>query len=269
MIDYHVHSEFSVDSQTSLIEFCDEALRKGILEMGFSEHIDLDPKDPGCNFYNDLQYGRDLNILKSLFGSSIILKKGVEITYQPQYLDKIEQILSEISVDFVIGSIHFVNDWNVSSSNEEDVSKFKTIKPQEAYTQYFLRLLELVKTGLFDVIGHFDIIARYGHIYYGDYNPGDYSETISQIIRTIIESGKVIEINTSGLRNSPKHTYPHFEIIKKYAELGGDTVVFGSDAHYVKFLGYEFSKAYDLARSAGIKYQAIFKNREIIDRRKF
>ncbi|HDS09622.1 MAG TPA: histidinol-phosphatase HisJ family protein [Firmicutes bacterium] len=269
MIDYHLHSSYSIDSNSALIEFCDEAIKAGAIELGFSEHIDFDPTDPGYRFYNDLQYGQEMNILKSFYHPRLKLKKGVEVTYQPQFLDLIKKTLSLINVDFVIGSIHFVDDWNISSSDPEETGRFSSIDMKTAYEKFFVKLNELVQTGLFDIIGHFDIIARYGHKYYGDYNPEDFIGIIREILREIIKSGQILEINTSGLRNSPKHTYPHFRIVKEYAELGGNTVVFGSDAHSPDNLCFKFRRAEEMAKEAGIKYRGIFENRKIIERRSF
>ncbi|MCK4666573.1 histidinol-phosphatase HisJ family protein [Candidatus Dependentiae bacterium] len=264
MIDCHLHSEFSIDSGGDLIDYCKRALNIGLTGIGFSEHIDFDPRDNGFGFYSDLIFGLNLNILKTIYMKQLSILKGVEITYQPQYMDKISSFLNETILDYVIGSIHFVDDWNISSSALEETIRFRKISQKASYQRYFIELRELVKSDFFEILGHFDIITRYGFLEYGNYNPIDYMEIIEEILKILINNGKILEINSSGLRNNPKTIYPHPEILKRYADLGGDTVVLSSDAHSPEFTGFEFKRLKQIALNSGIKYEAVFRQRKVI-----
>ena len=264
MIDYHLHSEFSIDSVGNLIDYCKRALNIDLTGIGFSEHIDFDPRDNGFGFYSDLIFGLNLNILKTVYIKQLSIFKGVEITYQPQYMNKISSFLKKTILDYVIGSIHFVEDWIISSSDFEETRRFRDISQKSSYQRYFIELRELVKSDFFEILGHFDIITRYGSLEYGNYNPVDYVDIIEEILQILINNGKILEINSSGLRNNPKTTYPHPEILKLYANLGGDTVVLSSDAHAPKFTGFEFKTLKEIALSSGIKYEAVFRQRKVI-----
>ncbi len=266
MIDYHLHSEFSIDSDGDLVEYCKRALEIDLAGIGFSEHIDFDPRDNGFGFYSDSIFGMNLNVLKTIYVKQLNILKGVEITYQPQYINKISGFLEETILDYVIGSIHFVDDWNISSSDLEETRRFRNISQKEAYQRYFIELRELVKSDFFEILGHFDIITRYGSLVYGNYDPVDYMEIIEDTLKILINNGKVLEINSSGLRNNPKTTYPHPEILKRYAELGGDTIVFCSDAHSPELTGFEFMGLKQIALSSGIKYEAVFRDRKLISK---
>ncbi len=264
MIDYHLHSEFSIDSDGSLVDYCKKALNIELTGIGFSEHIDFDPRDNGFGFYSDLIFSINLNILKALYVKQLSIFKGVEITYQPQYMNKISSFLKDTILDYVIGSIHFIDDWIISSSDLEETKRFRDISQKAAYQRYFIELRELVKSDFFEILGHFDIITRYGSLVYGNYNPAEYLEIIEDTLKILISNGKVLEINSSGLRNNPKTTYPHPYILRLYAELGGDTVVLSSDAHCPEFTGFEFRELKEIALSSGIKYEAVFRNRKLI-----
>lgn len=71
----------------------------------------------------------------------------------------------------------------------------------------------------FDVYGHLDYIVRYAPGKDTAYNWKDYSDYIDTILRMLIEKGKGIEINTSGLKYGLKNPNPCPDIIKRYHEL--------------------------------------------------
>lgn len=266
MIDYHTHTEYSIDSEGLLPEYCEMALDQGLTGLGFSEHVDFDPRDPGCGFYSDLIFSANLNILKTIHYGNLEIFKGVEVTYQPQFIKPIKEFLTGVDTDYVIGSIHFLEDWNISTSQVEEVENFKRVEKGDAFRNYFNELERLVDSKLFDIIGHFDIITRYGSRFYGQYNPDDYSSYIYSILEKILENNMIIEVNTSGFRKGPGTTFPHPRILEMYSELGGDTLVFGSDAHTSDYIGSHFEIARDFALKAGLKYEPVFRDRNIIDK---
>jgi histidinol-phosphatase (PHP family) len=52
-------------------------------------------------------------------------------------------------------------------------------------------------------------------------------------------------------------------MLRRYAELGGETVTTGSDAHSVQEVGAGLKEAEELIRAAGLRYVATFKNRKV------
>ena len=81
----------------------------------------------------------------------------------------------------------------------------------------------------------------------------DYSDLIDAVLKSLIERGRGIEINTSGFKYGISNTYPSLDIVKRYKELGGKYVTLGSDAHKAKYIGYGFDKAYEIANSFDLK----------------
>jgi histidinol-phosphatase (PHP family) len=91
---------------------------------------------------------------------------------------------------------------------------------------------------------------------------------IDEIFKTLISSGKGIEINTSSLRSGRPDTLPPAYRVKRFAELGGTILTTSSDAHNPKYIGTHIKEAERIAKSAGIDAISIFENREIARREK-
>ena len=87
----------------------------------------------------------------------------------------------------------------------------------------------------------------------------DYADVFEAILKTIIEHGKGIEINTGSLYKNMTYAHPHPSILKLYKELGGEIITVGSDAHIPKYIGYDFETyARDILTATGFRYYCTF-----------
>lgn len=86
-----------------------------------------------------------------------------------------------------------------------------------------------------------------------------YAEVLDAILGHIIRNDKALEINTSKyvLKNM---TNPNIAIVRRYAELGGRLVTFGSDSHVSSRIGEGFTDVAEMLKAAGIKEFAVFRN---------
>ena len=66
----------------------------------------------------------------------------------------------------------------------------------------------------FDVLGHLDYVVRYGKHREQDYNYKKYADIIDEILRTLIENGKGMELNTAGLKYGLPFAHPHADVLK-------------------------------------------------------
>jgi histidinol-phosphatase (PHP family) len=94
---------------------------------------------------------------------------------------------------------------------------------------------------------------------------GAFREPIQVVLRHLIESGRGLEINTSGLRKGLSEPVPGLGILRWYRDLGGEVLVFGSDGHCPKHIAFGFSTARDIALAAGFHRIARFENRTVVD----
>ena len=183
---------------------------------------------------------------------------GVEIGYQPNLNDKINILLNSHPFDFVICSIHA---WNGIELDTGDLFKGKT--QEEGYREYFENLKYCVENfDNYDVYGHLDFIVRYGNFENKTLRYEDYKDIIDEILKIIINNGKGIEVNTSGLRYNLNTMHPNKDILKRYLELGGKIITLGSDAHFAEDICSDFDIAIKELKEIGFKEITTFKNRK-------
>jgi len=256
-IDYHMHTNYSSDSDADMESMILSAISKGLNEIAITDHVDYNAKYEPPNY--DILINK-FNIMKEKYKSKISMILGVEVGLENQLSEAINKFMNSYSFDFIIGSSHEVCQKDLYFDDFFDGMDKKT-----AYTLYFTEMLKNINTfDRFCVYGHIDFISRYG--IYGDnslkYN--DYKDIIDEILTALINKDKGIEINTSGYRYKLNQTYPQYSILKRYKELGGKIITIGSDAHTPDYIADHFSVAYEMLERAGFKYISRFKNLEPI-----
>ena len=264
-MDLHVHSTCSGDGLSSITDYARQARSKGMETIGFCEHADFDPRDRDYHYLDLARYDRELAQAREEF-PEVLLLQGVEITYQAGLDDKICNWLACRPWDYVLASVHLVDyddGWAVVSEPGTAKAYFAGHTCREAYVPYFEELLRAARSGIADVLGHLDLVKRYGTAYYGPFEPGAFSAEIRAVLRATVEAGMGLEINTSGLRQSPGEAYPALETLRWYRELGGEILTIGSDAHHVKELGASRLEALELARAAGFRAVACYEGRQV------
>ena len=105
--DYHVHSCFSEDSESAMIDMVQEAIKIGLTEICFCDHVDFGYTDPDFTFVCDVKsQQQEIIECQKLFQPQIEIKKGLEIGLQPHVLNQYETFLSHYELDFVLASMH-------------------------------------------------------------------------------------------------------------------------------------------------------------------
>jgi histidinol-phosphatase (PHP family) len=263
-VDLHVHSTCSVDGASSIVEHARRASALGLAEIGFCEHQDLDRRDQGYLYLDPERCHREIAAAQAAV-PDVRLRQGVEITYQASLETECHDWLAGWSWDYVVASVHlmdYADDWAIISEAKKSERYFRTHSQRQSYLPYFEELLRAARSKLGDVLGHFDLVKRYGVNYYGPFRPTVFEEEIRAVLRTAVESGVGLEINTSGLRQSPAEPYPTLTVLRWYRELRGDLLTVGSDAHHVDDLGAGIAQALELARAAGFGAVVTFEGRK-------
>jgi histidinol phosphate phosphatase HisJ family len=231
------------------------AIERGIKELCFTDHIDLDYPWTGEYTFDYSKYKSAIEEMKDKYEKLISINIGVEMGIQEHITDKLDKYFDDKYFDFVIGSIHSVN-----KKAFEDVSYFENKSKYESYNEYFQFMYRCIqKYKNYSVLGHLDIVKRYGPYEDKSLNYNDHKDIIDAILKQIIYDGKGIEINTSGIRYMLDSYHPIPDILKAYKRLGGEIITTGSDSHRTEHLAFEFEKAYQLLESCGFKYITIFR----------
>lgn len=261
MLDYHHHSESSVDSETPMSTICRVAVARGITEIAFTEHMDFIPEEANSDYFNYDRYMTALDAARREFSDDLIVLAGIEIDYCPDFEDEIAQWLRGKEFDFVIGSVHYIrNKGNISEPRSIDFFRNHTI--DEVYDPYFELVQQSAETGMWDALGHLDLVKRYGVNHYGPFDVAPFSDRIDAILTTIIRNGIALEVNTSGLRQAPKDLYPAPAILRRYRELGGARLTVGSDSHSDKHTGEGIAEAYATLMEIGFHTVEQFRERK-------
>ena len=259
LVDYHMHTDNSLDASYTVDEMCRSAIKNRIDEIAITDHFEPMPGDENCFSYTQNKYFHEMTAARLKFGKQLELKLAVEIG-QPQYFkNETKEMLSKINYDFVLASVHKVIDGT-------DMSEIKYENmPKEVALEMYLQELHNLVDGFddFDCLGHLDLIKRYScQIYNENISLLNSRKKLEALLKKIIKKGKGIEINTSGLRQTTGETLPGFDVIKIYKELGGKILTIGSDAHNPEDLGKGIHHAYEMATAAGFKYITVFTNRQ-------
>ncbi len=259
--DSHTHSDNSPDGYHSVTFLCENAIEKGMAGFALTDHCDI-------NVYFQDKYDKtirqsnfEMMKAKSIFSDRLELSAGVELGQPLQALENAEQVLASYDFDFVICSLH-------NNLNQQDYYFINYNDPEldikDLFDRYFQELLETIAWGKFDVLGHLTYPLRYMNgIYKKNYSFLDhYYDEIVAVMKGVIQQGKGIEINTSGLRQPVGVTLPDLPYIKLYKQLGGEILTIGSDSHTAQDIGAGIADGILIAKEAGFDYYTFFQDRK-------
>ena len=217
LIDYHVHTYLCKHADGTPEEYVKMALERGISEIGFSDHC---PWPDGFDSKYRMGvvdfpvYRRIVSDLKTKF-PEIKIRYGLEVDWVTGRMDEIFRNLDNEDFDYLIGSVHYADDFPVDNPDFADKWAEKDCIGK-IWVRYFELLLEMVRSGKFDIIGHFDLPKKFG------YYPSSMDrirKMAENILNVAAKNKMAIEINTGGLRKPVKEIYPSPEILKNPALL--------------------------------------------------
>jgi len=243
--DLHIHTKYSKDSKEEPINYINLAVNNGVAILGFSDHIDLDPLDKDFGYFKFEDAYNEFRNLKDVVDNRFDFLFGSEVSYNSFLHNAIENEVLTKPFDYLIGSVHRLKGFTISGPH--GVGFFDGLDEYTAYMTYFEEVLNMVESNYFDIIGHLDVIKRYGKNFYGDFKIDKYVDILSEILKKAIEKGTVIEINSSSFRQGFNEPYPSKEIIELYAKLGGREITLGSDSHSVKHFNAYLDEAIKIA----------------------
>jgi histidinol-phosphatase (PHP family) len=266
LTDYHVHLRPDAPGTPPERHFTTEnaeryrvaASEQGITELGVSEHIyrftvalDLwqhpfwrpwavDDIDEYCDFVRE----------------QTDLRLGIEVDFLPGREDRIASMLEQREWDYVVGSIHFLRDFSLDT---EEYSIWGSGESAErVWRRYFETLAESARSGLYDIIGHPDLVKVWG-----DRAPrpdGDLQRYYEPAVEAFAEAGVAVEVSTAGLRKPVEEIYPSRPYLEMLVD-AGCPIALSSDAHTPGQLGFRYDQALELLDAVGVREIAVFERR--------
>lgn len=263
--DMHMHTWFSTDSEACPRDMADEAVRKGLKTICFTDHFDKDDLEWGEEGIFDVDaYFVEMQKLQEEYAGKLNIRIGIELGLRTYLKDYYEELTKKYPFDFVIGSVHNVPykkdaEGNILYTDPAAEKLFTDRTDKEAYRLMMETTLENVRTSdCFQTLGHLDYVVRYGKSREKEYSYTDYADIIDEILKLLIEKEMGLEVNSAGLKYGLPFAHPHPDVLKRYRELGGEIITIGADAHKPEHIAYDFAKAEEILKSCGFKYYTEF-----------
>ena len=273
LADYHVHSQFSDDSDYEMEEVVKDAIAFGLDEICFTDHVDYGVKldhgvegtTPRLDEYGmpirNVDYPRyfeKIEMLQKKYEGQITIRKGLEFGLEMCHLQEYRDLYNRWPMDFIIHSNHQVDDIEIY------LPEYFEGRSQKEYNRIYYE--EILRTVIaykdYSVLGHIDSLNRYDPK--GPCPLEDFIDLVYEILRIAIADGKGIELNTSNVRYGVKDLTPCVDILKLYKELGGTIITIGSDSHHRDHLGFNIQKSRQILKDLGYEYFCTFREMEPI-----
>lgn len=255
--DTHTHTLFSPDSKQSPEGLVRAAINQGLTYLAITDHFDngsyLVKQEDVIDF--DKYFATLTPLAETKSATTIAI--GLELGFVAEKNAQNKEIIDKYPFDCIINSVH-----EVKGKDCYFEEYFGGKRRAEAYGDY----LKAVRDSL-DAPYHYDIVGHIGYVVRNSpYNPkefllSEFNDILDDILKTIIQKEKILEINTS-VRGVRQNTIPDYDIIKRYYELGGRLISFGSDAHAVDRLASNYRQVNSMAFSIGFKHFTVVKDRK-------
>jgi histidinol-phosphatase (PHP family) len=167
IVDYHTHTTRCGHAEGTMEAYVEAAIGAGIKEIGFSDHIPMywlpaDKRDPGIAMpMEELEaYVSDVLRLRDRY-KEIPIRLGLEADFIPGKEEDLVRILQPYPWDYVIGSVHFIGEWDFD--NPAKTNRYAEWDISELYAKFFTLEIMAAQSGLFDIMAHIDLIKKFGH----------------------------------------------------------------------------------------------------------
>lgn len=267
-VNFHLHSTGS-DGKLEPEEVIKQSIKAGLKFICFTDHH-IFPKVLSKKYHgwgachHKEAYYKDVLRLKKKYADKIWIGYGVEMDWFDNYQSFTKKQIKTRPFDFVLGSIHvlelpggesiYVN----AKMNVDDLIKKYGIK--KLVNAYYGSLRNLINSGLFDSVAHFDLIKikNADEVLFSE-KADWYVKDVLNTLDVLQNSGICLELNTGAKRMILKDNYPSDWVLKE-AFKRKIPITIGSDGH--RSVNEYLEEGYKLAKKVGYKSVMIFKNRK-------
>ena len=264
---YHTHTNsFGVfDGHNSAEEMISAAESIGYTELGISNHLICKKECSSFSpqFFDNFQkaetvYLKNIEEIRSAAQKhKIKVYVGFEVDYfkSAEWRRCFEKLRSRLDVDYLIGSTHCLMNsdasWilNIYEMNRKPIIVDEETK-REGIKNYWLNIIESIKSGYFDFIAHLDVIKIFGM----GLEP-EWDEYKWKVIEALTETKHPYELNTSGWTKAGEQ-HPHTWMLRELSNCNVPIVI-SDDAHSTSMLARNFSEAEKLL--ADLNYKSRWK----------
>jgi histidinol-phosphatase (PHP family) len=255
IVDYHMHlraPDESIEHSLDAVErYVEVAQARGIDQIGFSEHVYYF-EETRALWTTPYHLERCRYRLEPYVDAIVEAKRrgmpvrlGLEVDYEPDKEEETRDILAPYPWDYLIGSIHFVDGQGIDG----EPSLVSEVGVESAWRRYYEALGRAARSGLFDTLGHPDLVKMFGPEITWDW-PAVAHEL----------DGVRIEVSSAGLHKPHGKLYPNAALLSA-AMARGVEITLASDAHVPQNVGRDLDSAIEHARAAGYETVTVFDGR--------
>jgi histidinol-phosphatase (PHP family) len=251
-LDSHMHTDFSTDATGTIDVYAALARDQALAELAITDHLDFDPRLANFAPNDFARRERAVREAGEWWDGRPAIRFGVEITYQRGLEQQIRDYLATHRYDYVIGSVHTLS--GIPDDKPDPIARWAAGKThREASAPYWAELDFAIRSGLFDTIGHLDVVKRWLYRALGPFEYEPHADLYDAALNALIETGVALEVNSSGLRHKQKEAYPPPVVVERFRALGGQRVTAGTDVHREESFGFGLRDVYGSIQSAGFR----------------
>jgi histidinol-phosphatase (PHP family) len=239
--DMHTHPFEKGRSLEAMEAFVLRAIELGLTAVAFTDHAPMDERLGAKHVMTMEEINRYYQFCRELqekYSTVIEIIVGIEADYHPFNVSVIEKLKKNYHFDFVIGSLHLhTPPWAhaVDGLSAAALTEFS-----------FKQSIDLVNCGLFDALAHFDrfrqVFDKLNYIF----QPQELKEEFINLFTDVGKAGLILEINPHICNTRAGGSLEGLVEMIRWSEGCGLEYTIGSDAHWVKEMGFCFSELGDL-----------------------
>lgn len=255
MFDFHMHSTVSFDGHDSAASMLEAAADKGLKEICFTDHIDYFANVEKQEWVFDTAHYNA--VYDNLSHPQVKIRRGMEFGLKPYNAQALKEDLKRRYFDFVLGSVHFVEEKDVYYAEYWD--GLTVFQAERRYLEEILACVQVHED--FDVLGHLTYISKCrAHPAPRPVPIAEHREIVDEILKELVRKGKGMEMNTSGVDRCGDFL-PYDVYFRRFKELGGQIVTVGSDAHSASRVGQYTDRACEILKDI-FGYVCTFEDRK-------
>jgi len=255
-IDLHNHTTLCNHASGTSEEYIKRAIDLGIDIYGFSDHAPMKfEPEYRMNLSQCNTYEKEILNLKKKYEKDIDIILGYEVDFMSND-NYMEDYILNSKVDYLIGSVHFIDEWGFD--NPAFLKDYESKNIDKIWSDYFDAIEQMAKSNYFNIVGHLDLIKVFKFM-----PKKDIKLIALNALKQIKKSNMVLEINTAGLRKPIKEAYPSVGLLELAFELDIE-ITFSSDAHSVEQVGFSYDEVTKIAKDIGYTKCISFEQKEKI-----
>lgn len=257
--------EFCDHAVSNLRAIIESAIAKGFKTYGVTEHIArveerfLYPNEQRLGWtiekvISDFEnYAAEVFALAEEYADQITILRGMEGEVVPSngYVELVRDYKNRFEFDYMVGSVHYVNEISVDDIPpvfEQALEDQDGLEPLAL--AYYETVIEMVQNLKPEVVGHFDVIRKNGHLY-GDVATPAIQKRAAEALEVVKQHKCILDLNTAGYRKGLGCPYPEPWALKLAHDMG-IPFCFGDDSHGPEDVGAGLDEARNYLLSNGI-----------------